>query len=241
MRAATQTHRPETETAKGCKLFWPFALYLLAPAFFPAHAADPCAMTAKTQAELDNCGMQRYEVADAALNRIYNQVVANMDKNQKAKLKHAQRSWITFRDANCRSQAFDYYGVSSYSNVYTICLANATHARTEELKQIYLEPTNIAGINEKALLGDWRTLESGYGMHIAFGIDKGVHHYLSRLNGLPFEAGQWRLDKRQLTITASNGNIIHFYKKVYLEGDVLSLHEQDGGIEKFEKVPPARQ
>ena len=42
----------------------------------------------------------RYEMEDKSLNTIYKQLLKNLNDAQKQKLRDAQRSWITFRDAN---------------------------------------------------------------------------------------------------------------------------------------------
>jgi uncharacterized protein YecT (DUF1311 family) len=215
------------------------ALVLAALVCAPVQAQESinCATGAKSQTDINECSTQRYKAADALLNRTYREVIANLNAKQQEKLKDAQRTWISFRDANCESQALDYVKGSLYSSVYNDCLTHVSHIRIEELRRVYLKQEVSSGLPDHSLVGTWGALESSYGLEVTFGIDSGIHHYSSRLNNIPFEAGQWQLSDNQLTVTDKNGKILHNYVRVELDAnDVLSLHEHDGGIERYKKM-----
>jgi uncharacterized protein YecT (DUF1311 family) len=205
-----------------------------------ARAADPCDQAA-TQQEMNQCAAQQYKIADQALNQAYKRVVANLAQNKPAldKLREAQRAWIGFRDANCTAQAALHQGGSIQPTILNSCMATVTTTRAEELGRAYLSETSAAanGLGDGALLGSWKSVAADYGLEASFGIDNGVHHYLSKLNGLPFEAGQWQLNGNQLTITANDGKMLRFYHRVEVDGDTLSLYEKDGGTERFRRSP----
>jgi uncharacterized protein YecT (DUF1311 family) len=201
-------------------------------------AEEPCAIGSHNQADINQCSVQRYKAADALLNRTYREVIATLNKKQIAKLKDAQRAWITYRDANCESQAFDYLNGSLYTSVQTNCLAVMTEARTSELQRVYLKQDIAENtLPDDALIGTWRSQEGNYGLEITFGVAAGVHHYSSKINDVPFEAGQWQLNNNQLSIIDSRGKLLHQYNQVVLDDKGgLSLYETDGGVERFMKI-----
>jgi len=201
-------------------------------------AEDPCALGAHNQADINQCSVQRYKAADALLNRTYREVIASLNKGQLDKLKEAQRAWITYRDANCESQAFDYLNGSLYTSIQTNCLAEMTELRTSELQRVYLKQEIVENtLPADALVGVWRSQEGNYGLEITFGIAAGVHHYSSKINDVPFEAGQWQLNNNQLSIIDSRGKLLHQYNRVIVDDKGnLSLYEIDGGVERFKKI-----
>ena len=91
----------------------------------------------KNQQTMNLCAQQRYDKADAALNRTYNRnLKAQPDKAAQQRLREAQRAWISYRDKDCEVEAgpretsgsiwpLQYYG----------CLERHTMRRTMELQQ----------------------------------------------------------------------------------------------------------
>jgi uncharacterized protein YecT (DUF1311 family) len=197
---------------------------------------DPCG-NAVSQSELNQCSGERYKLADSALNQVYKQVQGKLDKAQWDKLREAQRAWIAFRDAECVAQSFPYQGGSMQALIVNDCLNALTKTRTEDLRRVYLEQSPANGVDAQALVGTWRSLNPAYGMELQLGIQQGVHHYYSQLNGVPFEAGQWQLRQNQLLITSSTGKLLRSYSQVQLENSVLTLFEADGGVERYQKAP----
>ncbi len=120
----------------------------------PPAKPQPCA-NANTQVELNECFTKLYEATDAQLNLEYNKVVNALKKNlseaQKqndhdqithnetalAKLLTAQRSWLTYRDANCDSVKFQYEGGSIQPMIWSQCMADTTQQRITTLTTAY--------------------------------------------------------------------------------------------------------
>ncbi len=95
--------------------------------------ASPCGASGN-QAELNACAAKEYQAADAALNKVYAQLMSKLEEDHKAKLKASELAWIKFRDANCEFAAFINEGGTMYPMVYNGCLAATTIDRTKELR-----------------------------------------------------------------------------------------------------------
>jgi uncharacterized protein YecT (DUF1311 family) len=93
----------------------------------------PCSDSG-TQAEMNICAGKEYKAADASLNRVYQQLVAMLEPEEKSQLKEAQTAWIKYRDTNCEFVADQYKGGSIRPMIYGLCLADVTRNRTSELK-----------------------------------------------------------------------------------------------------------
>ena len=108
-------------------------LMAVASVFGQGAKKAPCS-NADTQAEMNICAGQEYKTADAALNRVYQQLVAKLEPEEKSQLKEAQTAWIKYRDTNCEFVADQYKGGSMRPMIYGLCLADVTRNRTSELK-----------------------------------------------------------------------------------------------------------
>jgi len=99
-----------------------------------AETAEDCARLATT-VELDQCYSRIYQQADAALNAVYNQLMAKLSAaGDKALLKAAEAAWISYRDKQC---AFDTAGTQNgtiHPIEVSICLTAKTTAQTAELQ-----------------------------------------------------------------------------------------------------------
>lgn len=104
---------------------------------------------AMTQAAMNQCAHQEYQAADAQLNVQWQVTAAamklrdqnfasdsDMRKGYFSTLQEAQRAWITYRDAHCRSEGYFARGGSMEPMLVSFCLANVTIARTRQLKQL---------------------------------------------------------------------------------------------------------
>jgi len=82
----------------------PRFLLALAPLMLTpmAHAVD--CDNASDQATMNQCASQQHAAADKELNALYQQITARLKANPDSKklLVGAQRSWIAFRDAECK-------------------------------------------------------------------------------------------------------------------------------------------
>jgi len=100
---------------------------------FGQQKKPPCS-NANTQAEMNQCAGNEYKTADAALNRVYQQLVAMLEAEEKAGLKEAQTAWLKYRDTNCDFVANQYKGGSIRPMILGLCLADVTRNRTAELR-----------------------------------------------------------------------------------------------------------
>ena len=122
------------------------SLIILAAATAPPNpewnCADPMA-----QQELNWCAHQDFLAADAALNEQWKQTAAAMKERDAdfvpmewddrpgyfATLLEAQRAWIAFRDAHCRSEGYYARGGSLESLLVSTCKTKLTKDRTQAL------------------------------------------------------------------------------------------------------------
>ena len=134
-------------------LLFPFLPHLVFTQ--PVPTQNPCDEKPISQRQMDDCAAFRYKQADAHLNKVYRKAVQYMtddlaraqkkgDERQikyeeaaMASLKEAERTWISYRDIQCKAAAHQYEGGSMAPIIYSQCLTTATEHRTADLKSIY--------------------------------------------------------------------------------------------------------
>jgi uncharacterized protein YecT (DUF1311 family) len=129
----------ERRTRSRLRLFLLAAAALAVSAGTPesAHAQaqhDRCSQ-AKTQTDINACAARDHRAADAELNRAYTRLMSVALPARREGIRVAQRAWIAFRDAHCRSEASEYQGGSMQPMVLSFCLADVTRSRTAQLKE----------------------------------------------------------------------------------------------------------
>jgi len=79
-----------------------------------------------------------YKKVDKELNVVYNKLKKELNETDKENLIEAQKSWIIFRDLNCKFKSQDSGdGGGPYENKMKLdCLIQSTIERTEELKKL---------------------------------------------------------------------------------------------------------
>ena len=110
-------------------------IFLLAPAVVPQGGQHSCEQ-AGSQYEATQCAGREYKQADAELNKVYQQVLRQEDKDGQTRLKTAQLAWLKFRDTECEYEAGDYIGGTMRPMVAAFCLAAVTNDRTKQLKEV---------------------------------------------------------------------------------------------------------
>lgn len=102
------------------------------------------------QQEMNMCALRDYRIADRELNAQWRLTRAEMQRRDAAwdpayddgkpgyfdTLLEAQRAWLAYRDAQCRSEAYDFRGGSMAPLIDASCKAAMTRARTEELREL---------------------------------------------------------------------------------------------------------
>ncbi len=112
-----------------------FLLALTPLLFTPLAQALDCD-NASDQATMNQCAAQQHAAADKELNALYQQITTRLKSNPDSKklLVGAQRSWIAFRDAECKFSASGVEGGSVYPLIYSNCVTESTKARVETFK-----------------------------------------------------------------------------------------------------------
>ena len=88
---------------------------------------------AQTQVEMNETANTNYRKADAKLNKVYKQLMAMLDKNEKPLLIQAEKDWVKFRDSHCKFEASQYEGGSIQPLIYSTCLEDLTKKRIAEI------------------------------------------------------------------------------------------------------------
>ena len=91
------------------------------------------------QVSMNQCAERDFQAADRGLNAQYQatkRTITASDPDGERLLVAAQKAWIPFRDAHCRSVAQSNKGGSMEPLMWFSCLARTTEARTRELKDL---------------------------------------------------------------------------------------------------------
>ena len=109
-----------------------------------AAAASACG-DKPNQTAMTMCQKAAATVADAEMNRVWTQVRAAMQSADRsagsspaagnvAALLAAQRAWLTFRDAECRIESYEWRGGTMQPFTENQCLTQLTRSRTQQLR-----------------------------------------------------------------------------------------------------------
>ncbi len=111
-------------------------LLALTPLLFTTAAYAVDCDNATDQATMNQCAAQQHKTADKELNALYQQINERLKSNPDSKklLIGAQRSWIAFRDAECKFSSAGVEGGSVYPLIYSNCVTELTKARVETFK-----------------------------------------------------------------------------------------------------------
>jgi uncharacterized protein YecT (DUF1311 family) len=94
-------------------------------------AAPP--VGAQTQSAMNAAAARAARAADQTLNAQYRMTMGGMSASRRVLLRDAQRSWILFRDRQCRFEASAVEGGSAYPMVQAGCVRRLTEDRTRQL------------------------------------------------------------------------------------------------------------
>jgi len=91
----------------------------------------------QSQAEMNETASKEYSKADAILNATYKLVLKKMkdSPHEKELLIEAQRAWLVYVKAHCKSVASAYEGGSMEGMIYSQCLTEMTKERTKKLNE----------------------------------------------------------------------------------------------------------
>jgi uncharacterized protein YecT (DUF1311 family) len=123
------------------------SLFLLASALSPTLQAEQ----ARTLGETLCAAQEKYEKADADLNKTYQHIIKSMQNDvyqdglvDKTALKKtlikSQTKWLAYRDSHCEAYYTFYSGGTSRNVDRLICLAEETEKRAQQLSNLYDVP-----------------------------------------------------------------------------------------------------
>ena len=93
----------------------------------------------QTQMEMNQQASNDYKKADARMAIVYKKVQKiTLSETDKKLLLDAQRKWIFYKEAHCKSASASYEGGSIKPLIYFNCLTEITNERTKQLNG-YLE------------------------------------------------------------------------------------------------------
>lgn len=92
--------------------------------------------SAQSQATMNANAAQDLQRADRSLNTQYTATMNRLSTPSRTLLRNAQRTWISFRDQQCRFEASGVQGGSAYPMVHSTCLARLTTERTQQLRTL---------------------------------------------------------------------------------------------------------
>lgn len=109
-----------------------------------AGGQEPVCNNPITQLDMTRCEIRRFEAADREMNRQWKVTLAAMRNADRApagdgrpgyadQLLAAQRAWLAYRDAHCRSDGYRMRGGSAEPMLIASCRAELTEARTKQL------------------------------------------------------------------------------------------------------------
>lgn len=124
-----------------------FVLVLIAACWIATPARADDAINCKDppdQSSMTRCAGIDYEKADKELNKLWPEVKARAEENDKGAsaedggyakaLLASQKAWIAFRDAECTWQGFVSHGGTMEPMLVNGCLATLTRERIQQLK-----------------------------------------------------------------------------------------------------------
>ena len=91
---------------------------------------------AQSQMEMNQQAYADYSKADAEMAKTYKEVQKiTTNAKEKKLLLDAQRAWIKFKEAHCKSIIAVHEGGSIQPLIYSTCLLQLTEERTKQLKE----------------------------------------------------------------------------------------------------------
>ncbi len=103
----------------------------------PGRTGEPDCTQAISTAEMQTCANRLYQEADAELNQVYRQLIAQLPAHRKTQLKASQQAWLAFRDKNAAFAAGVAEGGSMASLVEVMEVTAMTKSRTEQLRTYF--------------------------------------------------------------------------------------------------------
>lgn len=89
----------------------------------------------QTQMEMNECTAAELAQTTREIGKTYQQLLAALNPDQRARVRAVQLQWIKFKDLNCEFESSYMEGGSAQPMLRDSCLAEATRSRNKELKE----------------------------------------------------------------------------------------------------------
>ena len=101
-----------------------------------ANCADP-----QTQTDMTICAGEHFEKADARLNKVWSELrrargTSADDKESFTVVLEAQRTWLAYRDAQCKAEGYEAHGGTMEPMLVADCKARLTDERAKSLQEM---------------------------------------------------------------------------------------------------------
>jgi uncharacterized protein YecT (DUF1311 family) len=116
---------------------------------FPASAQEVDCAKAITQLDMNICAEADWKTADEVLNSTYSEVIVRMKEldaqlpenlqGAEMAVREAQRAWVIYRDATCKTAGFKMRGGSAEPLLVYGCLTELTKTRTQEIGDLLID------------------------------------------------------------------------------------------------------
>lgn len=113
------------------KAVLPLLLLMLATPGYARDLRNICER--EDRGQIYSCLMAEHQSLDARMSQIYNQLIPQLNPEDVAPLRRAQRAWIAFRDLDCEAAKFRDRGGREELIYQAECLILRTKTRSEEL------------------------------------------------------------------------------------------------------------
>lgn len=76
--------------------------------FSMAVFSAPNCQNPANQIDTDECAVLEYKKADAQLNKLYKELMGNLEAEDKQQLKQVQLNWVKYKEAQCKLEGAKY-------------------------------------------------------------------------------------------------------------------------------------
>ena len=118
---------------------WASAAFLIGYASLPSviaseTASEPLCGDAMTTLAMQECLTEQHQMLDQELNDVYRDLMGELPRARREKLKAAQVAWLAFRDRAAEFQASASEGGSLSNLEYSVALVELTRDRVGQLR-----------------------------------------------------------------------------------------------------------
>ena len=110
---------------------------------------------ADSTAATQNCLKKHLDTAQRRLNRIYKKLNNKLEDKKKTELAELQKSWLTYRDAECMWEAKNSETTSLKRINELSCMARVSEDRANILSVLYDDEENLDGVREYGSFPRW--------------------------------------------------------------------------------------